>query len=105
MSLMEELEQASVLAVQERTARATSYSSAFHVSGHRARPALRPPHCLVPLMENKSSQGPVLAAQERGAKREGNKLLDGFKDAADELGDGIKNAGDRLTGRTVILQP
>ena len=44
---------------------------------------------------------PVTAAQERDAKREGNKLLDGFKDAADEFGDGLKNAGDRLTGRTV----
>ena len=42
-----------------------------------------------------------MAAQERDAKRGGNKLLDGFKDAADEFGDGLKNAGDRLTGRTV----
>ena len=42
-----------------------------------------------------------LAAQERDAKRKGHKLLDGFKDAADDFGDGLKNAGDRLTGRTV----
>ena len=45
----------------------------------------------------------MLLAQERDVDRAGNKLVDGFRDAADEVGDGVRNVGDRLTGRTVRL--
>jgi hypothetical protein len=39
--------------------------------------------------------------QERDAKRAGNKLADGFRDAEHEFESGLRKVGDRLAGRSV----